>query len=188
MATNKTDFLDALFSYGIDIRRRRVHIRDMIDEETIDCLVKGLLLLDDQSSEKGIEIYISSFGGDVYEMFAIFDIIRGLKSHITMIASGKIMSAASLIICAGDERKCYPNTMFMVHEMAWDTGHEKTSWHDNEIKHGVTMDKMYAEAMEQYTNKTAKQWLAMTKAKHDKYFDAKIALEWGLIDSIIEVE
>jgi len=187
MANQKTDFLDALFNYGIDIRRRRVHLRDTIDEETIQDLVKGLLLLEDQNKQP-IEIHLSSFGGECYEMFAAFDIIRGMESHVTIIASGKIMSAASLIICAADERKCYPNTMFMIHEMAWETEHEKLSHHDNEIKHGQILDKMWADAMAIRTNKTAKQWLALVKGKHDRYFDAEKALDWGIIDKVIEVD
>ena len=187
MATNKTDFLDALFSYGIDIRRRRIHLRDIIDEASIQDLIKGLLLLDDQNKNP-IEIYLSSEGGDCYEMFAAFDIIRGLESHVTMVLSGKIMSAGIVITCAGDERNAYPNTKFMVHELAYEIDDAKIVDHEAALKHSVELMDTYYKCIAERTNKTAKQWKQYIRGNPDRYLTAEEALKYGIIDKIIEVD
>lgn len=187
MANQKTDFLDALFGYGIDIRRRRVHLRDMIDEASIQDLIKGLLLLDDQSKQP-IEIYLSSEGGDCYEMFAAYDIIRGLESHVTMVLSGKIMSAAVVITCAGDDRKAYPNTKFMVHELAYEIDDAKIVDHEAALKHSVELMDTYYKCIAERTNKSAKQWKQYVKGNPDRYLTAEEALKCGIIDKIIEID
>lgn len=187
MAGNKLDFLDALFNHGIDIRRRRIHLRDMIDEETIQTLIKGLLLLEDQNKQ-GIEVYLSSEGGDCYEMFAAFDIIRGLESHVTMMLSGKVMSAGVVIAAAGDYRKAYPNTKFMIHELAYELDDCKIVDHEAALKHSADLMETYYKCLASRTNKTAKQWKQFVKGNPDRYLSAEEALRYGIIDKIIEVD
>lgn len=188
MARNN-DFYDNYYSYGIDPRRRRIFLDEDIDDGSIGRLVQSIYVLADKSSQeysKPIEIIISSCGGCEYEMFAAYDLIRSLsETHIKTVAIGKVMSAAPLILAAGDERYCYPTTQFMVHE-SW---YEMAERHNNAkatVAHFEDMTKLWAEKMAERTNLTAKQWLNLTeKTGRDKYFGAKQALKYGLVDGIL---
>ncbi len=185
MARNN-DFYDNYFSYGIDPRRRRIFLDESIDEVSIGRLIQSLYVMKDESTDRPIEIVISSFGGCEYEMFAAYDVIRSLHNvTIKTIAVGKVMSAAPLILAAGDERYCYPTTQFMVHESAY----EMLERHNNAkvtVAHFEDLTKIWAEKMAERTALSAKQWLNLTeRTGRDKYFGAKQALKYELVDGII---
>lgn len=185
MARNN-DFYDNYFSYGIDPRRRRIFLDEDIEEISIGRFIQSLFVMKDENTDKPIEIVISSFGGCEYGMFAAYDVIRGLTNvHVRVIAVGKVMSAAPLILAAGDESLCYPTTQFMVHESAYEM-HERHNNAKVTIAHYEDLTKLWGEKMAERTNLSAKQWLNLTEKKgRDKYFDAKQALKWGLVDGII---
>ena len=185
----QNDFYSNYFDYGLDPRRRRLFLYEDIDEVSIGRFIQGLVILADENTDKPIEILMSSCGGCEYEMLAAFDMMRSLTNvHIVVKAIGKIMSAAPLILAAGDERIAYPHTQFMVHE-SW---YELDERHGNakaNVAHFEQMTKLWAERMAERTNLSVKQWLALTeRTGKDKYFDAKQALKYGLIDKIVELE
>ncbi|MHA2063669.1 MAG: ClpP family protease [Candidatus Thorarchaeota archaeon] len=185
----QNDFYSNYFDYGIDPRRKRLFLYEDIDEISIGRFIQGLVILADENTDKPIEILMSSCGGCEYEMLAAYDMMRSLVDvRIVVKAIGKIMSAAPLILAAGDERLAYPNTQFMVHE-SWYGMEERHNNARVTVAHFEAVTKLWAERMAERTNLTAKQWLALTeKTGRDKYFDAEQALKYGLIDKIIEVD
>ena len=62
-----------------------------------------------------ITIKINSCGGDVYTGIAIHNAIKALGGHKTVIVEGIAASAASVIMCAGDDVQVYPGSMVMIH-------------------------------------------------------------------------
>jgi len=179
------DFYGNYFDYAIDPRRRRLFLYEDIDEVSIGRFIQGLLILEDEQTDKPIEIIMSSCGGCEYEMLAAFDIIRSLTSTVVVKAVGKIMSAAPLILAAGDERYAYPNTQFMVHESSYYL-EERHNQARTLVGHFEDLTKLWADKMEGCTNLTAKQWLALTeRTGRDKYFGVDKALSYGLIDGIL---
>ena len=185
MAQNN-DFYDNYFSYGIDPRRRRIFLNEDIADSSISRLIQSLYVMKDEITDKPIEIILSSFGGCEYEMFAAYDVIRSLSSvQVRIIAVGKVMSAAPLILAAGDERLCYPTTQFMIHE-SWYQLEERHNASKATVKHYEDMTQLWGEKMSECTNLSKKQWLNLTeRTGRDKYFDAKQALKWGLVDGIL---
>ena len=189
MTARNNDFYDNYFSYGIDPRRRRLFLgNDELTEDIGDRFIKGFQILESESKEKPIEIFISTFGGSIFELFAIHDMIRASKSNIITIGYGKIMSAGTLLLSCGDERKCYPNTQFMIHEMSYELGYDKHAVNKSEVDNAQHMNNRFLELLGKCTNKSFKQWKALTHSRPDKYFDSQTALEWGLVDKIIEIE
>lgn len=68
-----------------------------------------------------IEVYISSYGGDVFEGVDMYNLLRIYSQEhgkVTTIVNGKAMSIASLIYLAGDNRKAFDNSTIMIHK-AW---------------------------------------------------------------------
>lgn len=186
MARFAPDYIDNYFSYGIDQRRRRIFLWGDIDEDSISTFVMGFELL--KSSEGPIEIVMSSCGGNQYEMWGAYDAIRSAHNHtIRIVAIGKIMSAAPLILASGDERWAYPHTQFMFHEESYEfEGRHNAA--KSELVHYENLENMFAKAMAKHTRKSYQWWYGQANRRgkgQDTYAMAKDVLEWGLIDAIL---
>lgn len=180
------DWIDAYFDYGVDKQNRRIFMFDGVDENSIGTVIKGLYYMDAESTEKPIELFIGSFGGSEYEMFALYDTIRTLKAPIHTTAIGKCMSAAPLLVACGEpgHRYATPNTWFMVHQ-SWDEfGAKRTDELKRDLEHYDDMAKNWYNLMATHTNVSAKVWRSRCEKAGDTYFSAEQAQEWGLIDHI----
>jgi len=176
------DWVDAYFNSGIDIANRRVFIGD-IDAVSVDYAIKGLYLMETQSSEEPIEMFISSYGGDVYEALSLYDIMLTIKCPIHTFAYGKCMSAAPLILAAGKQgcRWVAPHCAFMHHDWAAEVegkGQELT----NVVKHYEVLENQWTALFASHTNKDSRWWRTRAKKATDFYFTAEEALEWGVGD------
>jgi ATP-dependent Clp protease protease subunit len=189
------DWVEAYFSYGVDIVNRKVFLFDGVDEDSIGYVIKGLYLMEadhtkaqmEKGEYKPIELFIGSFGGSEYEMWALYDVIGTLNSPIHTTAIGKCMSAAPLLVCRGEpgHRYATPNTWFMVHQSWEDWGEKDKDVIKEEIKHYDDMEKRWYDLMAIHSNRDAAFWRKLcTKKKGDTYFDAQTAQEYGLIDHI----
>ena len=65
-----------------------------------------------------IKVHINSYGGDVAEGLAIYNVLREHKAKITTICDGFACSAASVVFMAGDKRVMQPASLLMIHN-AW---------------------------------------------------------------------
>jgi ATP-dependent Clp endopeptidase proteolytic subunit ClpP len=114
------DWVDAYFDHGVDVTNRRVFLDQDIEASTVSPVVKGLYLMETIDPETPIEMFVSSYGGCVYEALAVYDIMNTIKCPIHMFGYGKIMSAAVLLIAAGEpgHRWVAPHASFMHHDWA----------------------------------------------------------------------
>jgi len=65
-----------------------------------------------------INVHINSYGGDVAEGLAIYNVLREHKAQIVTICDGFACSAASVVFMAGDRRVMQPASLLMIHN-AW---------------------------------------------------------------------
>jgi ATP-dependent Clp endopeptidase proteolytic subunit ClpP len=194
MAKISKDWVDAYFQYGVDVKNRRVFLFDDVGADSIGHVIKGLYLMEADVTvaqrESGnipkIEIFIGSFGGSEYEMFALYDVIRTLESPIHTIAMGKCMSAAPLLVACGNpgHRYATPNTWFMVHQSWEEWGEKRVDSMMKDLRHYQDMGRRWYDLMERHTKRDAKFWRRECEKTGDKYFDAEVAEELGLIDHI----
>ena len=176
------EWVDAYFEKGIDVNNRRLFIGD-IDSETADKAIKGLYLMETESPERPVEVFISSFGGEVYEAIAIYDVFNTVKCPIHTFAYGKCMSASPLLLAAGKVgcRWVAPHCVFMHHDWATEVegkGAQVTS----SIKHYEMLGKIWIELFSKHTNQNHRWWSLRAKRAADFYFTADQALEWGVAD------
>jgi len=178
------DWVEAYFQHGIDIVNRRVFLGD-IEQDTVDAAIKGMYLMETSDSVTPIELFISSYGGSIYDALALYDIMQTIKCPIHTFAYGKCMSAAPLLLAAGEpgHRWVAAHTFFMHHDGA--SGMEgKTTALKAEMKHLEQLDKAWTELFAKLSNKTFKWWDDRSKRSGDFFFSADEAIEWGLADSI----
>jgi ATP-dependent Clp protease protease subunit len=176
------------FEYGIDIQRRRVFLYGPIDEVMAENVVKGLTFMQSMNPDRKITIFVSSEGGCIYSMFEMYDAIRRCKCIIETVASGKCMSAAPLIVAAGDDgnRFATPNCSFMLHDGWDDIGALRRAELDILSKHMDDLRYRWADCMAEHTNQDRRFWLQITNKNADSYFDAQQALEYSIVDKIYE--
>jgi len=181
-----SEWVDALLEHGVDRQNRRIFFFDDVDDKPIGIIIKSLYWMDSENPDKPIELYVNSFGGCEYDMFALHDAIQTIKSPISTIAIGKCMSAAPLLVAAGTKGKRYStqNTWFMVHQGSLDESEKKFDDLKSDMKHYDNMNVRWYELMEQNTKKPASFWKTLCAKNPDRYFTPEQAIEWGLIDHI----
>lgn len=184
-AKDTKDSIEAALEYGIDIIGRRIFLHGDVDGDSIGRTIRGLYLLDNQSNDK-IELYVSSFGGDLEEVFALHDVTRTIDSPVHTIALGRCQSAAPLLVACGfkGERWATENTRFMLHNSHVsdvDGTPEQVAAYNDEIKR---LGSIYNSLLARYTVKPKRFWDRLQTKSTDYYFDAYEAKELGLIDKV----
>lgn len=138
-----------------------------------------------------VTVYISSSGGTVYHSLAIYDSLRSLSksgSLINTVVIGWAASAAAqLILQAGDIRKSYPNSTFLIHELrSWVYFEiEKNSDLQDKAKWNERLSDLIIEIMAKRCKKT-EQEVKKSFERKECWMSANDALKWNLIDEIIE--
>jgi ATP-dependent Clp protease, protease subunit len=180
------DETDSYFQYGVDRKNRRVFMFADIDNISIGTVIKALYYMDSESGGTPIELFVGSFGGSEYDAFALYDVMRSLKSPIHTTAVGCCMSAAPLLVAAGEagHRYATPNTWFMVHQSWTDFDARRIDEIRKHVDHYEKMGDSWYELMAKHTKKDARFWRTQCEKVGDAYFDAEKAAEWGLIDHI----
>ena len=135
-----------------------------------------------------MDLYISTGGGNVAEMFAVYDMLRVVREDcpIHTFGIGRVMSAGVLLLAAGTkgERRIGKHCRIMLHRVL--TG-ESGSLHSIEagFKEAETLEKMMFEALVEETNLTMKQLKKIVSKNLDAYFSAEEAVEMGIADIIV---
>ena len=178
------DWVDAYFDHGVDIENRRVFITKDIDSESMDMAIKGLYLMNTKSTEESCEMFISSYGGTIYDALALYDVMNTLTCPIHTFAYGKCMSAAPLLLAAGEpgHRWVAPHVSFMHHDWS-DEIAGKGSEITATMKHNEKLGQMWTELLAKHSNKDFRWWNLRAKRPADFYFYADEAIEWGVADN-----
>ena len=169
-------------------------INEENSQEFIAALLHYYHLPDEEPDENGlipihpIDFYISTGGGLVAEMFAIYDIMRMTrdKCPIHTCGIGKVMSAGVLLLASGTkgERRIGKHCRIMLHRVL--TG-DSGSLHNIQAtyKEAEIMEHMMFEALVEETNLTMKQVKKIVAKNLDAYFSAEEAVEMGIADIIV---
>jgi ATP-dependent Clp protease protease subunit len=168
------------------LNERIVFLNGGVDDHSANLIVAQLLHLESQDSEKDIHFYINSPGGVVTAGISIYDTMQFIKPNICTYVMGQACSMGSLLAQAGTAGKRYmlPYARHMIHQPSGGARGQAT---DMEIQVKEIL-KMKKELTQIYVNhnskgKTFKQLSA--DMERDFFMDATEALEYGLIDQIV---
>ena len=165
------------------LRMRSITINGEIREETAGSVTRALLALEVEDSTSPIVMFINTYGGSVYEAFAIYDVMKACTCPIITVGYGKIMSAGTLLVSAGDpgNRYALPNTFFMLHDIQCGSIGSFLDA-DAQHEHVKILRKTYMDLLCSNTKISKDELLALIPA--EKYFTAAKAKALGLIDSV----
>ena len=174
--------IDRFFDYGVHPDSRTIYLGGDIDFLSAEQAIKGMHLLKVKDASAEIEIILNSPGGDIFDGFAIYDMIKSLdKINVTISVLGQAMSMGAIILQAADERVIHPNACIMIHDgySAHEDYQRNTEvWAKYMRENRQEMYKLFAKK----TGQTSKFW--ERKCATDCIFTAEQALEMKLVDKI----
>ena len=171
--------------YSRLLKERIIFLLGEVEDHMANLVVAQLLFLESENPEKDIFLYINSPGGVVTSGMAIYDTMQFIKPDVSTVCMGQAASAAALLLCVGapGKRLCLPNARVMIHQPLGGYRGQAT---DIEIHARETMaikERLNA-IMAQHTKKTPDQ--IMRDTERDNFMNAHQALDYGLIDKIMQ--
>ena len=158
-----------------------------VEDHSANLIVAQLLFLESEDTGKDISLFINSPGGVVTAGMSIYDTMQFIKPDIATYVMGQACSMGSLLAQAGAAGKRYmlPNARHMIHQPSGGARGQAT---DMQIQVEEIL-KMKKELTQIYVNhnskgKTFEQLSA--DMERDKFMSATEALEYGLIDEVID--
>ena len=162
---------------------RIIMLNEEVNSATASLVVAQLLYLEGQDPNKDISLYINSPGGSVTDGMAIYDTMQYIKCDVSTICMGMAASMGAFLLAAGTKGKRYalPNADIMIHQPSGGAQGQATDIHTQRILH--TKQKL-----NEILAKNTGQPLETIKqdTERDNFMTAQQALEYGLIDKVIE--
>ncbi len=171
--------------YSRLLNDRIIFLCDEVNDATASLVIAQLLFLEAQDSEKDIFLYINSPGGSVTAGLAIYDTMNYIKCDVSTICVGMAASMGAFLLSSGakGKRLALPNSEIMIHQPLGGMQGQAT-----DIKiHAERLSRMKDNLNRILSNNTGKD-LATIEAdtERDNFFTAAEAMEYGLIDKVIE--
>ncbi len=167
------------------LRERIIFLGSEIDDDVANSIVAQLLLLDSENPDKDIMLYINSPGGVITAGMAIYDTMKLIKADVSTMCLGDAASMGAFLLSAGTKGKrlALPNARIMIHQPLGGAKGQATDI-EIEAKEILRMKTMLCTLMAEHTGQTIDKIKQDTE--RDNFMTAKEALEYGLIDKVIE--
>ena len=171
--------------YSRLLKDRIIFLDGEITDDTASLVVAQLLFLESEDPDKDINIYINSPGGLITAGMAIYDTMNYIKPDVCTICVGMAASMGAFLLSSGAKGKRYalPNAEVLIHQPLGGTSGQASDIKiaaDHIIKIRERLNRILAANTGQPYEKIA------LDTDRDNYLDAKEALEYGLIDKIVE--
>jgi ATP-dependent Clp protease protease subunit len=171
--------------YSRLLKDRIIFLGEAIDDHISSLVIAQLLFLEAEDPDKDIFLYINSPGGIVTSGLAIYDTMQYIRPDVATICIGQAASMGSLLLTAGakGKRSTLPNSRIMIHQPSAGFQGQATDImiHAKEIlKTKQRLNEIYSVHTGQKVDKVDKD------LDRDNFMSPQEALEYGLIDKIIE--
>jgi len=164
---------------------RIIFLSEEVNDTTASLIVAQLLYLEAQDPDKDIQFYINSPGGSVTAGMAIYDTMQYIKCDVATICVGMAASMGAFLLAAGTKgkRMALPNAEIMIHQPSAGTQGQVT---DMAI-HLKRLETIKARMNRLMADNVGKSVEEVTEAcERDNFMSSQEALEFGLIDRVIE--
>ncbi len=169
------------------LKKRAVYLWGAVEDKSARDVVSKLLLLDADKPGLEIKFYINSPGGVVTSGMVIYDTMRMMQSPVVTICMGLAASMGSILLSGGvkGKRLIYPHGEVMIHQPSIGGYFQATSA-DIEI-HAKQMQRTKEISAQILADNTGKSYERILKDfDRDYWMDAKEAVEYGIVDTIVE--
>ena len=171
--------------YSRLLKDRIIFLGEEVNDVTASLVVAQILFLESEDPTKDINLYINSPGGSVLAGMAIYDTMQYVKCDVSTICMGMAASMGAFLLAGGTKGKRYalPNAEIMIHQPSGGAQGQATEIRiaaEQILKTKEKLNKILAEN----TNRPIE--VIERDTERDNYMSAKEALDYGIIDKVIE--
>lgn len=172
---------------SVMLRNRIIFIGQPVNSQVAQRVISQLMTLAAVDENEDIKMYINCPGGSTYSVLAIYDCMSWIKPKVSTVCFGIAASQGALLLAGGEKGKRFamPNARIMIHQPQGGCGGtmDDVRRQVNEvIASRDKIDKMYAA----FTGQPVEHVQKFTD--RDRFFSAAEAMEFGLIDGLLETE
>ena len=172
--------------YSLLLKERIIFLGTPIDDQVANVIVAQLLFLTHEDPDKEISMYINSPGGQVYAGFAIYDTMKMISNPISTVAVGVTASFGTVLLTAGTKGRRYalPHATIHMHQPLGGAQGQAT-----DIQIAAREILRSKAALNDILAKSTGKPLEVIERDTDRdfYLDARAAVEYGLVDQVLEV-
>ena len=164
---------------------RIIFLSEEVNDTTASLVVAQLLYLEAQDPDKDIQFYINSPGGSVTAGMAIYDTMQYIKCDVATICVGMAASMGAFLLSAGakGKRMALPNAEIMIHQPSAGTQGQITDMAIHMKRLQIIKERMNR-IMSENTGRSIEEVTAA--CERDNFMSAQEAVEFGLIDKVLE--
>lgn len=170
------------------LKDRIIFLSEDVNHVTASLIIAQMLFLESEDPDKEISFYINSPGGSITDGMAIVDTMNYIKCPVSTICVGMAASMGSVLLASGEKGKRFatPNSEILIHQPL--IGGGGLSGQTTEIKiHADHMVKTREKLNKLLSERTGQPIEVINRdTERDNYMTAQQALEYGLIDGILE--
>lgn len=171
--------------YSRLLRERIIFLTGEVNDDVASLVCAQLLYLESENPKADISFYINSPGGVVTAGFAMFDTMQYVRPNVSTMCLGLAASAGSLLLTAGEKGKRFalPNARVMIHQP-----HGGCRGQTTDIQIQAREIQLHKDRLNGIFAERTGQPLSVIESnmERDTFFSAEQALEFGLIDKVIE--
>jgi ATP-dependent Clp protease protease subunit len=167
------------------MKDRIIFLGTGIDADVANIIVAKLLYLNHEDPDKEIQMYINSPGGEIYAGLAIYDTMQMISNPISTVAVGFSASFGTVLLTAGTKGRRYalPNATIHMHQPIGGTKGQATDI-AIQAKEIIRLKALLNDIMAKQTGQPLE--VIERDLDRDYFLDAKQAVEYGLVDQIVE--
>lgn len=171
--------------YSRLLKDRIIFLGEEVNETTASLVVAQLLFLESEDPSKDIHLYINSPGGMVTAGMAIYDTMQYIKCDVSTICIGMAASMGAFLLAAGTKgkRMALPNAEIMIHQPSAGTQGQITDMAIH-LKRLEVIKKRMNHILSENTGKPLD--VVTADCERDNFMSAQEAMEYGLIDKVID--
>ena len=164
---------------------RIIMLSEEVNDTTASLIVAQLLYLEAQDPDKDIQFYINSPGGSVTAGMAIYDTMQYIKCDVSTICIGTAASMGAFLLSSGakGKRLALPNAEIMIHQPSAGTKGQITDMAIH-LKRLEIIKKRMNQILSENTGKPIE--VVTADCERDNFMTAQEALEYGLVDKVLD--
>jgi ATP-dependent Clp protease protease subunit len=168
------------------LKERIIFLGTGVNDQVSNSIIAQLLFLESEDPEKEIYLYINSPGGSVTAGLAVYDTMQYIQAPVTTIGMGQAASMGALLLTAGAEgrRMCLPNARILIHQPIMGGVSGQASDIDIQAQEILSLRQRINRILAHHTGQDKERIKKDTD--RDYYMSAEEALDYGLVDEIID--
>lgn len=172
--------------YAKLFEERIIYLGTPISDDVANAVIAQLMCLETMNPDTDISIYINSPGGSFTALTAIYDTMKFIKPDVQTVCLGQAASAAAILLGAGakGKRMALPNSRILIHQPYTEGTFGQTSDIEIQANEILRMRELLEKMIAESSGKDIEQ--VSRDIERDKILTAEQAVEYGLIDAVIE--